>query len=189
MAIQFQLFNIANVLTSFQNLGFFQLLFPFLLALAIIYGVLSKVATTWLPKSARGLISIILSFFVMLFAAENPAIVGFYTLLGGAGLIIASVILILIVLMGMVGLNFGELWDKKKSGSRHWIAFLGIIIILFLLFTGFVGTSSFFINLPSFVTGSDFWAIIVFIIIIALVFWWLGKDESEGGGGAKPAQG
>lgn len=184
MAIQFQLFSLSNVLTSFQNLGFFQLLFPFLLALAIIYGVLSKVASDWLPKSARGLVSIIISFFVMLFAAQNPAIVGFYTILGGVGLIIASVALVLIVLMGMVGLNFKELWKEGKG--KHWLAVLVIVFILFLLFSGFTGAAG-LINLPSFITGSDFWGIIIFIIILALVFWWLKSDDEGGGHGGKPA--
>ena len=178
MAILFQF--LPNVVTSLQNLGFFQLLFPFLLALAIIYGVLSAVAKEWLPKSARGLISIVLGFFVMLFAANNPSIVTFYEFLGGTGLIIASVILVLIVLMGMVGLRFDQLW-KKDSGSRHWIGFLALIIILFLLFSGFTGGSWFgnIFNFPSLGIGaSDFWAIIVFLVILALVFWWLGKDEN-----------
>ncbi len=183
MAILFQAlpFSMQGLLQTFQNLGFFQLLFPFLLSLAIIYGVLSAVAgkgeKAWLPKSARGLIAIIISFFAMLFAAQNPSLVDFYTFLGGTGIIIASVILILIILLGMLGLRFEDLWDKSKTGARHWVGVLAIVVIILVFFFGVLGSTTF--GLPSWITSNDLWSIIVFIIILALVFWWLGKEDSE----------
>ena len=76
-----------TILGSWTQLGFFQYLFPFLLALAIMYGILKWATGDRLGKSSTALISLILSFFVMLFAGSNPQIVGFLTLVSGSCII------------------------------------------------------------------------------------------------------
>ena len=58
-----------TLVQNMASLGFFQFLFPFLLALAIIYGLLTFALKDRLPKSAMALISLILAFFVMIYSS------------------------------------------------------------------------------------------------------------------------
>src|SRR4030042_3663966 len=92
-----------NLFVTMQNLGMFQYLFPFLLALAIFYGILFWAMGERLKKGPTALISIILAFFVMLYANINPMIVGFFTTLGGTTLIIASGLVVIAIFLGLAG--------------------------------------------------------------------------------------
>lgn len=172
-----------QMVQNMANLGFFQFLFPFLLALAIFYGILKwAFGEQKIPNSAIGLISLILAFFVMLFASANPGIVQFLTNISGSGLIVGTGILFLIILLGLTGFNLKDI-TKKDATTGHKVLALLILAIILILFFG-AGSS---VILPSVFVGSDFWTIVFFIIILAIVLWFLGKKDDEGGGkGGKP---
>ena len=120
-----------TLLQNMQNMGFFQFLFPFLLALAIVYGLLHFTMQNRLPKSAMGLISIIIAFFVMLYSSWNTMIVSFFTNISGTFLIVGSGILFVIILLGMVGFKTDELFKGKKS---MWITVLLLVFIGAVIF-------------------------------------------------------
>lgn len=164
-----------QMLSNMVNLGFFQFLFPFLLALAIFYGILKYAMGDRLPNSAVGLISLILGFFVMLFAAGNPSIVIFLQTISGSALIISTVILFFIILLGMIGWKIGDVF------TGPWKLIVTLVILAIVLSVVF-GAGTFLI--PGVTVGSDFWTIVFFIIILAIVLWFLGK-----GGGAGEAKG
>ena len=90
-----------QMIQNMVSLGFFQFLFPFLLALAIFYGLLRWALPDQLPNSATGLVSLILAFFVMLFASANPGIVEFFKDISGWALIAGTGILFLVILLGL----------------------------------------------------------------------------------------
>ena len=168
-----------NLVISMQNLGMFQYLFPFLLALAIFYGALMWAAGERLKKGPVGLISIVLSFFVMLYANTNPMIVGFFATLGGTTLIVASGILVIVVLLALAGFQL----DKVFTGTySKWLLIFALILIGLIIYFGAGGGS--FVNVPSFFISSDFTAMIVVIAIIALAMWFMTKDDK---GESKPA--
>jgi len=168
-----------NLFVTMQNLGMFQYLFPFLLALAIFYGVLMWAMGDRLKKGPVGLISIILAFFVMLYANTNPMIVGFFAALGGMTLIVASGILVIAIFLGLVGFKFDKIFEK---GTAMWVFVLVIIVIGLIVFFGAGGGS--FVALPSFFINSDVTAAIIVIVIIALAMWFMTRGE---GGGAPQA--
>ena len=168
-----------QIIQNMTSLGFFQFLFPFLLALGIFYGILKWGLHKKFPNSAIGLISLILSFFVMLFASANPGIVGFLQNISGTGLIVGTGILFLIVLLGLTGFSISDILDKgkeEKGKSGYIVLLLAILAIVIVLFFG-AGT---YFMLPGVYIGSDFWTVIFFVVILAIVLWAMGKGgESE----------
>ena len=114
-----------TIIQNMQTMGFFQYLFPFLLALAVLYGVMSITLKDRMPKNSIALIALILSFFVMLFVSANPGIVSFLMNISGYWLVIGSGILFLLVLLGMFGISPDKLWDTQWS---KWILILVILI-------------------------------------------------------------
>jgi hypothetical protein len=160
-------FDWGTFVNSLQNIGAFQYLFPFLLALAIFYGILKWSAGDRLGKGPTGLISIILSFFVMLFMASNPMIVWFLSYLGGTTLIVACGILVIIILLGLAGF---KLHDAFSGKYMKWLLIFAIIIIALIIFFGAGG--GWFFTIPYVIINSDFTTtlILIAIIIIAMVF-------------------
>lgn len=163
-----------NIVQNMQDLGFFLYLFPFLLALAIFYGVLKFVLGDKLPNSVIGLVSIIFSFFVMLYSSWNNMIVTFFANLGGMGLIVGSGLLFIIILLGLTGFKIHEVFSGTLS---KWAFVLTIIFIGILIFFG--AGAGWLIKLPYWSTTEEFWTVIFFIIIIALVVWWFGSEGKE----------
>lgn len=167
------------LIQNMRTMGFFQFLFPFLLALAIVYGVLSWSLKDQLPKSARGIVSIIVAFFVMLYSSWNSAIVSFFANVSGYWLIIGSGILFIVILLGLVGLKPADIISDNKA---KWALVLAIVFIGILIFFG-AGADA-LINMPDWSGTSEFWTIIFFVVILVIVVWWMGSGE--GGGGEKP---
>jgi hypothetical protein len=179
---------ISPLINEMLNMEFFQLLFPFLLALAIFYGVLYFVfhaGERKMPKSAIGLISIILAFFVMLYASWNPSILAFFTSLSGATLILGSGILIIAVLLGLIGFNIEGL--TTGSGWSKWVFILGIIALGILIFFG-AGGSVLGLVPPELTTNGQFLTAVFVIIIIALAVWFLSREDGGGGGAGSQGQ-
>jgi hypothetical protein len=164
-----------QMLQNMQYMGFFLYLFPFLLSLAIVYGVLTWALGERLPKSARGLVSIIFAFFVMLYASWNVWVVTFFAEFFGAGIVLACGILVVAILLGLAGYKIEDLF--KEKGFR-WVVLLGIIILAILIFYG--AGAGWLIPVPAWSTSSELWTVVLFIIILALAMWWLGGGEKEG---------
>ena len=171
-----------QMLQNLQNMGFFLYLFPFLLSLAIFYGLFATALKGKMEKSAISLLSIVLAFFVMLFSSWNPSIVTFFASMSGVGLIVASGFLFLILIFAMVGFDVKDLF--LKDGKPRWPALLILIFIFAIIFFG-AGAGN-FIPLPAWSGSSELWTAIFFIVIIAMAMWWMGSKSDEGGG-SKPS--
>ena len=173
-----------TMVMNLQNMGFFLYLFPFLLALAIFYGILYWVfydkEKPKLPKSAIALISIVLAFFVMLYSSWNVMIVQFLANLSGAGLIVGCGILFIAILLGLMGFNIEGL-TNASAGRSKWIFLIGVIVIGILIFFGAGGDA--FGLIPDWSNNGEFLTALFVIAIIGLAVWWLGSE----GGGAAPA--
>lgn len=170
-------------LATLDQLGFFNFLFPFLLALAISFGALEFAlggdkAKRVLPKSATALISIIIAFFVMNYTGGlGSSVVIFFSKLFGQGMIVAVVILMIAILLGLFGIRPSDLQEKKKP-TNFFIAIVGIIVLIgFAIFAG-AGSSFGFTN---FNLDQNFWSVIIFVAILGFVMWSLTKESGEGG--------
>jgi hypothetical protein len=171
-----------QMLTTLVNMDFFQVLFPFLLALAIFYGVLMWALGEKLKKGPVGLISIVMAFFVMLFAKQIPGLAWFLTLGSGTILAIASVVIFIIVILALLGIKFSDIWTGDK---KNWTLIIIVIIVIYIVLASVVGyIPGVSLYLPWFLNYQDIWTIVIFVIILALVLHFLTRE----GGAAKPAE-
>lgn len=174
----------AIILGNMQSLGLFQFVFPFLLVLAIAYGVLTYAAKDIIPKSARGLISIIIAFFVMNYSGSvGMQIATFFSDLFGGMLIVASGILVLIIILGLLGLKISDITGGEKKSKTTAAFVAAVIFIVFLIALG--AGAGIIPGLTSVTLNSEFWTIIFFIVVLVIVLWVLGRE----GEGAAPAGG
>jgi hypothetical protein len=177
-----------NLVINMQNLGMFQYLFPFLLALAIFYGVMEYAFKDRIKKGPVGLISVVLAFFVMLFANTNPMIAGFFANLGGMTLVVGSGLLVVIILLGLAGFQLNKVFEK---GYMMWFFVFVLILIGVIVFFGAGGGN--LVAVPSFIVNSDFTTVVIVIIIIALAMWFMtheGEKQSaaaSASGGGRPS--
>ncbi len=177
-----------SLLGNLNQLGFFQFLLPFLLTMAIVYGLLRFSLHKILDKSASGLVAIVVSFFVMNYSGQvGIQIAMFFTQIFGGGVIVLTGLLVIIMILAMVGINVTDIfkWPGKDESKTHiWVALLLLVFIGFLLFLGAGGAA--FLNIPTDVLlGQDTWAIIFVLIIIALAMWFLMGAEVAPEEGAK----
>lgn len=167
-----------NLLGNLGRLGFFEFLLPFLLFLAIIFGVLRFALNEQLDKSAAALISIIGSFFVLNFSGSfGYQIAQFFTLLFGSGLILLSGILIIFIFLGLVGVKPSALFEAR---GHKWAFVLLLVFIGILIFLGAGGGA--LLSIPTSLggfTGSDVAAIIFFLIVLGFAVWFLAGEKEE----------
>ncbi len=168
----------AIFLGNLDQLGFFQFLLPFLLVLAIVYGVLRYAAKDILDKSASGLISIVIAFFFMNYSGDvGVAIADFFTNIFGGAAIIFTGILVVIILLGLLGIKFKDLWsgDKIEHGTAaRWVFVVIIIFVAFLIALGAGGAITIPTNILG-MAGQDVLTIVFFIIVLALGMWWMSR--------------
>jgi membrane protease YdiL (CAAX protease family) len=170
-----------QMLTNLVAMDFFQVLFPFLLALAIFYGVLRSVTKDKIDKGPIGLISIVLAFFVMLFAKQIPLLSWFLTLGSGTILAISTVVIFIVIVLGLMDIKLSEIW--KEGEKRNWTLIIVVIIVIYIILSSLLGViPGFNMWLPWFFNYQDAWTIIIFILLIAIVLHFLTKEE----GGKKP---
>lgn len=180
MVFQFAGGPFETILNNMQSMGIFTYFFPFLLMLAITYGVLMAVLKDKLGKQPIAVISIVLAFFVMLYSGVNTIIVSFFAGLSGAGLIVGSAILMLVIMFGLVGLKFDDLIGEKGDKRFKWLTVGVLILIIFVVAVG-AGAGS-LLPLPYWAMGGEFLPMVIFAIIMILAVWFLGS-----GGDSKPA--
>lgn len=174
-----------TMLQNLVNMDFFQLLFPFLLTLAIVYGLLISKFKERLGKGPIGLISILIAFFVMLFSAQQPWLWQWITNISGIWIAIIVAVLFLLLALAMLGID--------KITELNWKTAIIVLIIIYILAVGFLGVTP---NLGSYGLGSlafnsEIWTVVVFVIILAAAMFFLtregGSSAAPSGGGTTPS--
>ena len=162
---------IEDLVVNLRAIGF-QLVLLWLLTLAVVYGVLSHLE---LPKSmsARGVISIVSAFMVLLAAAGTQA-ADFISNLTTSSVLVAFGLLIAMI--------FLEITGTKVSGehifAKHPKFFAAALLILaILIFIGAGGLS--LLNIPVFALTDPLFAIIFFLLIMVASIWILVKESGE----------
>ena len=165
-----------TIMTELGNLGVFVFVLPFLLALALFYGVLMFVFKDKMPKSAIGIISLVLAFFVMLYTSYNVMIASFFATLGGSALVVGSGILVAAIFLGLIGFKIENL-TGEKAGKSKWFFIIGLIAIAILVTYG--AGAQWLVPLPTGALTQQFQVAVFFIVILALAMWWLGGEKEE----------
>ena len=159
------------MILGLEKIGVFLYLFPFLLTLAITYGVLSYALEKQLEKTARALISIVMGFFVMLFSLWNPGIVVFFANAFGFTLIVGAGLLVIIILLGLIGIKFEDLTKNEKS---KWLFTGALILIGIIIFAVSAGSAIFGTD---FLASSEIWAIALMLAILGFSAWFISETK------------
>lgn len=149
-----------------------QLIFLWMLTLAIVYGILTHVK---IPNSnsARGVISIVAAFMV-LFAAAATQVTAFLSSIVTSFVAIAFGLLLIIIFLEMTGTKVG---DKHVFGAHPRFFATIIILISVAIFIGaaqMTGLFNFNIIISDTVMGMVF-----FLVIIAVAMWALMKEGGD----------
>jgi hypothetical protein len=159
------------MILGLEQIGVYLYLFPFLLTLAVTYGVLSYSLEKQLERSARAVISVVMGFFVMLFSLWNPGIVVFFANAFGFTLIVGSGLLGIMILLGLIGIKFEDLTKNEKA---KW-AFSGALILIgIIIFSVSAGAAIFGTD---FLASSEVLAIAAMLAILGFSVWFVTQSK------------
>lgn len=169
-----------TMVQNMQRMELFQYLFPFLLAFALLYGLMQWVFKENLGgKRVHTLIAIVISFFVMLYSSMNEWLYTFLTNMSGMWLGIVTVILFLVLATELLGINVRTILEGEKN---KWLKYAILLVVLYIIFAAFLGNAVLSGVLPYWLSGSDLWTVVLVVIIIGIVFAFVGGEDK---GGAK----
>ncbi len=121
----------SNMLRTLESLGFVDFVLPWLLFLAVFYGVLQGKKTISEESSVNGVIAIVAAFLVAFIAR------GFlYTRIFGTMGVVAAGLLIVLVFLAMFGLKPEELFGEHKTALA---VTLGAIVLFIFISAGGLG--------------------------------------------------
>lgn len=159
---------------------FYEVILPWLFAMAVFYALLSKVNFISENPRVLGLLSLVLGFAVIRFTPLGFTIGQFLTLLGGFGMIVLGILLVVILFFELA---WGEAWSKTIAGDK-WVTLLlgivGVIIVFEILGGGYILRNV--LHCPSYVScpfGSDMFTVIILLLIMALVIAVMSKGKGS----------
>lgn len=160
---------------------FFTYALPWLLTFAIVYGFLQHYKIPQ-SKSARGVISIVLAFFVMPIAAP---VMAFIRQIGASMMVIVTGIIFFLVLLELTRTKLGAHGEGVMEGAEeerrgvieeHTKTFgVIVLVILVLIFWGAGGFKA--VGLGNMIPMVN-WPTLFFLGIMALAVWFMaGREE------------
>lgn len=156
-----------TLLGNLRHLGFFDFLLPWLLALAVMYGLLNKSKIVSEEYSVNALIAIVVAFFLVNYTPYG-FLGEFFTHIFASAVILLSAILVGVMFLSMTGMDAGEFMKENKI-IVGLLAFIAVIAI----FVAAGGSSIFgYIDI-----NSDWFAIIFMFLIMAMALGFLGKKD------------
>lgn len=115
----------SRMLTNLTNLGFYDFVLPWMLFLAIIFGLLQNKKTISEDPAVNGVISIVAAFFIA-YIARGMFYAKFFGIFGG---VIAG-FLILIICLAMFGIKPEEVFGSNKTALSITLAI--VILMIFI---------------------------------------------------------
>jgi hypothetical protein len=160
---------VEDLIVNLRAIGF-QLVLLWLLTLAVVYGILSHLE---LPKStsARGVISIVSAFMVLLASAGTQA-ADFISNLVTSSILVAFGLLVAMIFLEITGTKVGGEHIFAKH-PKFFAAALLILAILIFIGAGGLGL----LNIPVFALSDPLVAIIFFLLIMVASIWILIKES------------
>jgi hypothetical protein len=161
---------IDNMIAGLRNAGF-NLVLLWLLTLAVVYGVLSQLK---LPESmtTRGVISIVVSFLVLIACAGTQVAI-FLSTFSSYAIAIAFSLVILMVFLGIVGIKGGDLVFAKNP--KFFAGILIVIAVLIFISAGGLG----FFAAAGVIISSNVFTVCFFLFIMVASVWMLVKENGE----------
>lgn len=157
----------SNMLSTLDKLGFYDFMLPWLLFVAVFYGVLQGKKVISEESSVNGVIAIVAGFLTAYIAR------GFlYTSIFGTMGIVAAGLLIVLIFLGMFGIKPEDVFGGHKTALSITLA----IVVLFI-FLSAGGLSAFGSGIDN-----DTTVTIVLLLIMAGAVAFIGGGSGGGGG-------
>lgn len=121
-----------NMLSSWEQYGFFSYILPFLLIFSLVFGILEKTKIFEDNKSLNGIIALVVGLMALQFGSVSQFFAEIFPRLGVA----LAIILVLMILLGIF------LPTEKWVNSTLFLAVVVILIIVLVKTAGAVGWSS-----------------------------------------------
>lgn len=184
--------GLQDIINVAKDIGIFQFYLPFIIAFAILYGLLQKVNVLG-SKGLNILVSLAIAGFVMIYTPVGITLSQFFINLFGNAIVVILTIVVIAILASV--LATGGIFDfKKVTDMKYWWA-IGLPLFILLAVGVFVasGGTSIFPGLKispkelfSPVTGlfgisSTTLALIILIAGTGLIVWFFGKKETDKG--------
>ena len=157
--------TIGDVLSSWEQAGFFAYLLPFLLIFAIVFVLITRLKAFEDNRAISGIIAAS----VALMAVQLDMVPRFFSEIFPRLGIGVTVLLVLLILVG-------SFIDPKKSGFALTLFTVGCIIFLIIIYTSFSSFNNFF---SSSYWWNEYGATIIGVLIILVI---LGVIIATGGG-------
>lgn len=160
---------IGQMVQNLEEFGFFAYILPWLLTLAVTFGILEHYEV---PKSvsARGVIALVIAFLVL---PVGGLIAPFLQSLVKGFVVLAAGILVAIIFVEMLGFKAGG--EVENVFEQHHTSFGVIMIILgILVFIGAGGLSLLNIRMQ---VSSELITLLFFLGIITIGVWFITSEE------------
>ena len=168
-----------NVLTALKSLGFYDFLLPWLFVFAVVYGLLNILKVFGDSKRISTAIALVVAFFVTGYSGQALSTF-FINLFGGASMIIAGILVVLLFL-AMVGYTPADLQKGKKAAVLIVLVIIGVV--LWLLSTG--AAQGFGMTM---LLSPDVIAMILVLVVIIMAVWAIvSEKEPAAPAGGKPS--
>lgn len=172
-------FDLRTMFASWEGMGIFDIVLPFLLVFTIIFAILERVKILGTDK--RNL-NVIVALIIGLLVVRNSYVIGLiHRLLPNISLILVAAIMFLL----LVGIFLGKQFSGLTGGLLGFIILVSLALVIWSLTSDQLGVS-----MPdwlsNFFAQADIYsllAVIGFIIILALII-----GIGRGGGGGNPLQ-
>ena len=171
----------ANIVEIMAEMDIFQLFFPWLLVLAITYGILENSEVVSDDSSVNGVIAISMAFFTIggayvflpqgiLIRFASALVFGIFAIIG------------LVILLGLSGVDVGEMGDGGLEGNPaaaiamliFSVAFIGILIAETGLAQYFEGNLS-----DAWIFQEVLMPVLILIFLLLVILFVMGSEDDE----------
>lgn len=176
------------VINLLNNVGFFNIILPFLLVYAIIYGILAKYKILGDPykednegKATRSIISMISAATGFLVIGATNFILSIKTLIPYISLFILTIFFLLLAIAPFLS-SGGEL---KIEGKTRTILISVAIVIFFIVVVSSLGLFSYLIGISNYLSSQStilsqiLYTVIILGVLLGIIYWVTRPAKSE----------
>lgn len=170
-------FDFIALQTTLKAMGFYDFVLPWLLAFAMVFGILQTVKIfkkgDASNTSVDAVIGLVVAFYLTLFTPYSGFLSSFFSKLFGSSIIVLSGVLVLLMFIGIFGFKSETLFHGTKA--KMAVVALALVLAGGLFINANVGVFSF--GGTNFDSG-EIMTFLVFFGIIAAVIWFVVKGDT-----------
>ncbi len=172
--------NFLDVVSTLNQVGFYDVVVPWLLFFGIVFGLLQNKQIITSERGINAIISAAIAFFIVAFTPAGTTIANFFSTLFGGAAMILSALLVLMLFAAITGLE--SIFKEGGNGQPpiKYIVVFVLVIFAYLVYSNAFGGATSMISNDTLVTILTL-AFILGVIWIAMQGG--GSSGGEGGGG------